>query len=221
MLTLAPEGLRSVLFVGAHSDDIEIGCGGAALSLVEAIPGLRVHWTVFSGDGRRHAEARASAARFLAKADSPTIETLDYPDTLFPTRYDALKQELARIRDEARPDLVFIHRREDAHQDHRTLGELAWGAFRDGWILEYEIPKYEGDLGAPNVFVGLSEAVMQAKLDALWDCFESQRTKPWFSKDQIAALALLRGLESRTGERYAEGFYSRKATLRFGSNSAR
>ncbi|MEZ5364707.1 MAG: PIG-L deacetylase family protein [Bryobacterales bacterium] len=215
MLTLAPNGLRSVLFLGAHSDDIEIGCGGAALSLIEAIPGLRVHWTVFSGDGRRREEARAAADRLLAKADNPTVETLDYPDTLFPMRYDELKQELARVREQAQPDLIFTHRREDAHQDHRTLGELAWGAFRDGWILEYEIPKYEGDLGAPNVFVGLSELVMQAKLETLWDCFESQRTKPWFSKDQIASLALLRGLESRTGERYAEGFYSRKATLEF------
>jgi LmbE family N-acetylglucosaminyl deacetylase len=217
MLTLSAKGLRTVLFLGAHADDIEIGCGGTALTLVRAVPEVRVGWIVFSGDARRREEARASAARLLAGAVEPCVEVLDYPDTLFPTRYGELKQELARIREELHPDAVFTHRREDAHQDHRTLGELTWGAFRDAWILEYEIPKYEGDLGAPNVFVGLSRDVLQAKLDTLWDCFESQRAKPWFSKEQLAALASLRGLESRSGERYAEGFYCRKASLTFAS----
>ena len=216
MFTLKASGLRSVLFLGAHSDDIEIGCGGTVMTLLRAIPELRVSWVVFSGDERRQREARAAAGKFLAGAREPHVETLDYPDTLFPTRYAELKQEMVRIREAVRPDVVFTHRREDAHQDHRTLGELAWGAFRDAWILEYEIPKYEGDLGAPNVFVGLPKDVMDAKLDALWDCFESQRAKPWFSKEQIGALASLRGLESKGGERYAEGFYCRKTMLVFG-----
>ena len=215
MLTLSAKGLRSVLFLGAHSDDIEIGCGGTALTLVKAIPEIRVGWIVLSGNARRQEEARTSAARFLDGAAEAHVETLDYPDTLFPTRYAELKQELARLREVLRPDAVFTHRREDAHQDHRTLGELTWGAFRDAWILEYEIPKYEGDLGAPNVFVGLPQDMLQAKLDTLWECFESQRAKPWFSKEQIAALASLRGLESRCGERYAEAFYCRKTSLTF------
>ena len=159
---------------------------------------------------------RLSARLFLERANAPRVEILDYPDTLFPTRYADLKQELSRIRQEFQPEVVFTHRREDAHQDHRVLGELSWGAFRGGeWILEYEIPKYEGDLGTPNVFVALPESVLNRKLDLLWDCFETQRSKPWFSKEQLTATALLRGLESKTGERHAEGFYSRKAVLSF------
>jgi LmbE family N-acetylglucosaminyl deacetylase len=170
---------------------------------------------VFSGEGTREREARESAARFLAGARNTSVEVLNYPDTLFPTRYAELKQELARIREELKPDIVFTHRREDAHQDHRLLGELAWGAFRNEWILEYEIPKYEGDLGTPNVFVPLSQQTVDAKLNTLWECFETQRTKPWFSKEQLAATALLRGLEAKGGGRYAEAFYSRKAILSF------
>ena len=219
MFTLRASGLRSALFLGAHADDIEIGCGGTVMTLLEAMPELRIGWVVFSGDERRRQEARRSAAKFLAGAKSPHVETLSYPDALFPTRYAELKAELKRIRAETQPDIVFTHRREDAHQDHRTLGELTWGGFRDEWILEYEIPKYEGDLGAPNVFVPLAPQVMSAKVEALWECFESQRSKPWFSKEQLEALALLRGLEAKGGERHAEGFYSRKTLLTFSTES--
>lgn len=217
MFSLNASGMRRALFLGAHADDIEIGCGGAVLTMLEAVPDLEVGWVVFSGAGERKKEAERSASLFLEGAKAPRVEVLDYPDTLFPTRYADLKQELARIREPFRPDVVFTHRREDAHQDHRTLGELAWGAFRGGeCILEYEIPKYEGDLGAPNVFVPLADDVHDKKLGLLWDCFESQRSKAWFSREQLAALALLRGLESKGGGRYAEGFYSRKALLSFG-----
>jgi LmbE family N-acetylglucosaminyl deacetylase len=221
MFTLRASGLRSALFLGAHADDIEIGCGGTVLTLLEAIPDLRVGWIVFSGDERRQGEARRAASRFLARAKDPHVETLQYPDTLFPTRYADLKTELARIRDHIRPDVIFTHRRDDAHQDHRVLGELAWGAFRDEWILEYEIPKYEGDLGAPNLFTPLTPQVMATKIETIWDCFESQRSKSWFSKEQLEALALLRGLEAKGGTRHAEGFYARKTVLSFTSIAAK
>jgi LmbE family N-acetylglucosaminyl deacetylase len=216
MFTLDASRIERVLLLGAHADDIEIGCGGTVLTLLAALPDVGVRWVVFSAEGIRAAEAKRSAALFLESANASQVDILDYPDTLFPTRYAELKDELGGIRDEFRPDVVFTHRREDAHQDHRALGELAWGAFRGGeWILEYEIPKYEGDLGAPNVFAPLTEAILNRKLDLLWDCFESQRSKPWFSKEQLAATALLRGLESKGGQRHAEGFYSRKSVLSF------
>jgi len=217
MFSLNASAARRVLLLGAHADDIEIGCGGAVLTMLDAMPELEIGWVVFSAAGVRRREAEHSASLFLKAAAKTHVEVLDYPDTLFPTRYGELKQELGRIRQEFQPDVVFTHRREDAHQDHRVLGELAWGAFRGGeWILEYEIPKYEGDLGTPNVFVPLRRETLDRKLDLLWTCFESQRTKPWFSKEQLAATALLRGLESKGGERHAEGFYSRKTVLGFG-----
>ncbi len=216
MFSLDASAVRRVLLLGAHADDIEIGCGGALLTMLAARPELEVGWIVFSGEGARELEAQRSAVAFLEGAHAPLVETHRYRDTVFPTQYAELKEELERLRRDFQPDLVFTHRRDDAHQDHRVLGELSWGAFRGGeGILEYEIPKYEGDLGAPNVFVPLAEAFMQKKLELIWECFESQRDKPWFSKEQLAAVALLRGLECKSGERYAEGFYSRKAVLKF------
>ena len=153
MISLLGAAPRRVLFVGAHSDDIEIGCGATARALVERFPKLAVHWVVLSGAGERAAEARAGAAAFLEGAKDPVVEVHDFPDTAFP--YEAVSPLKNLFRDLAgrtSPDLVFVHRRDDAHQDHRFVAELAWQHFRDHAILEYEIPKYEGDLGQPNLF---------------------------------------------------------------------
>jgi LmbE family N-acetylglucosaminyl deacetylase len=200
--------INRVLCLGAHSDDIEIGCGGTILKLIERNPKLEFSWVVFSGDTERAREARASAERFLDGAAAAKILTLEFQDTLFPTQFAALKDAFTRIRSEFAPDLIFTQYREDRHQDHRTLSDLTWNAFRDHAILEYEIPKFDGDLGQPNVFVDLPEETARRKIELLMDCFGTQRGKHWFSPDTFEGLLRLRGLESAT--RFAEGFHGRK-----------
>ena len=200
--------VNRVLCLGAHSDDIEIGCGGTILKLIRQNPKLEFYWVVFSGNAERALEARASAERFLEGAASNRIVTLDFQDTLFPTQFAALKDAFATIRREFTPELIFTQYREDRHQDHRTLSDLTWNAFRDHAILEYEIPKFDGDLGQPNVFVELPDEIATRKIDLLISCFGSQRSKHWFSPDTFSGLMRLRGLESAT--RHAEGFHARK-----------
>ena len=205
---------RSILLLGAHSDDIEIGCGGTVLTLLARFPDLRVHWVVLSGAGERAGEARAGAGAFLADAQEPRVEVADFPDTAFPyegaTGLKAFFRELGRT---CEPDLVFTHRRDDAHQDHRFVAELTWQTFRDHVILEYEIPKYEGDLGRPDTFVPLDRAVLDRKADAIVRTFASQAAKPWFSRETITALARIRGNECRAGSGVAEGFHCAKMVL--------
>jgi LmbE family N-acetylglucosaminyl deacetylase len=200
--------INRVLCLGAHSDDIEIGCGGTILKLIEHNPKLEFFWVVFSGDADRAKEARASAERFLDGAAAAKILTLEFQDTLFPTQFAALKDAFAGIRNGFAPDLIFTQYRDDRHQDHRTLSDLTWNAFRDHAILEYEIPKFDGDLGQPNVFVDLPEETVRRKIELLMDCFGTQRGKHWFSPDTFEGLLRLRGLESAT--RFAEGFHGRK-----------
>ena len=169
-----PDEIRSILCLGGHADDLEIGCGGTLLEILGRCPGIDVHWVVFSAIDRRAQEATASAERFLTLAGQKRVVVLEYHDTFFPAAYGSIKEYFEQIKSSVAPDLIFTHRREDMHQDHRVIAELTWCAFRDHLILEYEIPKYEGDLGAPNFFVPLEEAVCRRKIEAIVECFSSQ-----------------------------------------------
>lgn len=207
MLSLSLEHVRTVLCLGAHADDIEIGCGGAVLDLLARQPGkIAVHWVVLSGDDARRAEARRAAEAFLAQAGARTVTTQTFRDTYFPFVGGEIKQFIAELRDQVSPDLIFTHRREDLHQDHRLVAELTWCAFRDHLVLEYEIPKYEGDLGRPNLFVPLDESVCRRKIELLLESFPTQRSRPWFTADTFWALLRLRGLECNSPSRFAEAF---------------
>jgi LmbE family N-acetylglucosaminyl deacetylase len=207
------DAIRSILCLGAHADDLEIGCGGTILEILTRRPGIDVHWVVFSANDIRAQEAQASAEHFLAAAGRKRIALQDYRDTYFPAAYESIKQYFEEIKRDVAPDLVFTHRREDLHQDHRLIADLTWCAFRDHVILEYEIPKYEGDLGAPNFFVPLEEAVCRRKIEAILASFPSQQDKQWFSADTYWALLRLRGLECHSPSRYAEAFHCRKLRM--------
>lgn len=215
--TFAKKGERlSVLCIGAHSDDIEIGVGGTLLSLLHA--GIRVEamWCVASASAARNEEAHASALDFLEGSAGYTIELSSFDDSYFPTQSRSIKEWLGRIKGRFQPDLVFTHRRDDAHQDHKTLNEITWNLFRDHQILEYEIPKWDGDLGQPNFYVPLSEKALTGKIEFLMRHFASQRSKDWFDPETFKGLARLRGMECRSESGYAEAFTVRKARLAFG-----
>jgi LmbE family N-acetylglucosaminyl deacetylase len=212
-LPLAARGRRlTLLCLGAHADDIEIGCGGTILTLLASHPGSRVHWVVFSASGRRATEARRSAARFLRAAGAATVALHGFRDGFFPHQGAAIKEAFEALKPVA-PDVIFTHHERDRHQDHRTVNELSWNTFRDHLILEYEVPKYDGDLGSPNVFVPLAPRVRRRKLAILMESFPTQRRKRWFSISTFDGLMRLRGVECAAGGGYAEGFYTRKLTL--------
>jgi LmbE family N-acetylglucosaminyl deacetylase len=204
-------GLR-VLAIGAHSDDIEIGCGGTVLRLVEDGLAASVGWVVLTAAGERAEEARASAAAFLKQAPEHEVVVRDFRDGFLPYSGWEVKEffeELKRFD----PDLVLTHRREDAHQDHRLVGELTWNTFRNHLVLEYEIPKYEGDLGHPNLFVTLDRSRCERKIELLMEGFQSQRDHRWFTEDTFWSLLRLRGLESNSPTTYAEAFHARKLVI--------
>ena len=213
MLRLQFSKLERVLCLGCHPDDIEIGCGGALLRLFEENPAVEVLWAVLSGDEIRAQEARVSADRWLAALSAKEVVQASFPDRFFPAQAEQVKRYIHGIAERFSPDVIFTHRRDDAHQDHRLVAEITWSAFRNDLILEYEIPKYDGDLGNPNIFVELDKSGAQRKVSALMECFESQRTKPWFSEDVFWALMRLRGLECNSPTNYAEGFYCRKLVI--------
>lgn len=206
---LAPK----VLAVGSHADDIEIGCGGTILRLIESYPALEVCWVVLSGSEERACEARESANAFLQGVEGRRIIVQGFRDGFFPYHGGAIKEFFEELKRGFAPDLIFTHYRGDLHQDHRLVAELTWNTFRDHLILEYEIPKYDGDLGAPNFFVRLSEAIGQRKVDAILHHFPSQHGKHWFTADLFLALMRLRGMESNSPSKYAEGFYCRKVVV--------
>jgi LmbE family N-acetylglucosaminyl deacetylase len=213
-LRLAVPGDRlSVLCLGAHSDDIEIGAGATLLSMQEKGVRLDVHWCVLSGDGERETEARASASQFLAAAESSQIEVMAFRDGFFPEQGDAIKSWFTALRDRVDPDLILTHRNEDAHQDHQHICRLTWNTFRDHCILEYEIPKWDGDMSQPNLYVPISASILKRKIDLLITHFGSQRSKQWFDSETFLGLARLRGIECRAPERYAEAFVGRKLVL--------
>ena len=201
-----------ILCLGAHSDDIEIGCGGAVLRLAEQYPNCLFHWVVFSALGGRAVEAQRGATLFAGKnaVQAPLLK--EFQDGFMPfmgREVKALFEELKSIS----PDLVFTHHRNDAHQDHRLISELTWNTFRDHFILEYEIPKYDGDLGHPNLFVPIGYEMCEQKVRYLMDAFESQRTKRWFQPETFFGLMRLRGMECNAPSGYAEAFYCRKLVL--------
>lgn len=214
MLTVSCNLARSVLCLGAHADDLEIGCGGTLMQMLAERPGeIDVHWVVLSGDTARSAEAARAAELFLADARRKTVAIKSFRDTCFPYAGAEIKEYFCTLQKEVSPDVIFTHRREDLHQDHRLVAELTWCAFRDHLILEYEIPKYEGDLGRPGVFMPLPEAVCRRKVETLIEVFATQRVKPWFTPDTFWSLLRLRGVECNSPTRLAEAFTCRKLVL--------
>ncbi len=211
-LDFQSDGVQRILCIGAHSDDIEIGAGATLLSLASRFPGATVHWVVLAGGDRRSAEARESAAFFASGFSQAEIAVHDFRDGFFPAQYAALKECLEGLKPVA-PDLVFTHHREDRHQDHRTVSDLTWQTFRDHLVLEYEIPKFDGDLGVPNLFHPVSVAERDRKLEALDRFFGSQRDKRWFTDDTFSGLMRLRGVECNSESGYAEAFYCRKMVI--------
>ncbi len=213
-LTLSGESpLRSVLCVGAHSDDIEIGCGGTVLSVLESHKGASVTWVVLAGAGPRGDEARRSAERFLKDGTSHRIIIKEFRDGYFPHQGAEIKDFFESLKREVSPDLIFTHTRADLHQDHRQVCELTWNTWRDHLILEYEIPKYDGDLGAPNCYVPLTNETVDAKIEILISEFATQRNKHWFTDEMFRALMRIRGMECAHAG-YAEAFVARKWKLR-------
>jgi LmbE family N-acetylglucosaminyl deacetylase len=202
----------SVLCLGAHSDDIEIGCGGTLLHLRELYPKMQLHWIVFSGQGVRGDEARRGAEVFGGQAVT-SIDIKSYRDGFLPYLGGEVKEYFEKQKAKVSPDLIFTHWRGDAHQDHRLVCELTWNTFRDHLILEYEIPKYDGDMGRPNTFVRLSTDTATKKVNQLVDTFQSQKTKQWFDRSTFLALMRVRGMESNSPSGYAEAFYCHKLVL--------
>ena len=202
-----------VLAIGAHPDDIEIGCAGTLLKLIEQGAVSEVHWVVLSGDGERAEEARASAEALLDEVPRSEVVVRDFPDGFFPYEGQRIKDFFEQLKVELSPDVVLTHQRADLHQDHRLCCELAWNSFRDHLILEYEVPKYDGDMSAPNAFVPLSEGLSRRKIDHLMGHFGSQRSKRWFREELFSSLLRLRGMECNSPSSYAEAFFCRKAVL--------
>jgi LmbE family N-acetylglucosaminyl deacetylase len=209
----SPGDRLSVLCLGAHSDDIEIGTGATLLGMMSRGVRLEVHWCVMSGAGGREKEAKASAADFLSSATGREIEVMSFRDGFFPDQGEAIKSWFELLKQRTNPDIIFTHRRDDAHQDHRQVCRLTWNTFRDHCILEYEIPKWDGDMGRPNLYVPISAAVLQRKVDLLIAHFGSQRSKQWFDTETFFGLARIRGMECRAPERYAEAFFAHKLYL--------
>lgn len=202
-----------ILCLGAHSDDIEIGCGGTILKLVEAREDLDIRWVVFSGTANRAVEASRSAEAVLKRVSHKKILIESFRDGFFPFVGGQIKEYFESIKTDFEPDLIFTHFRDDLHQDHRLISQLTWNTFRSHFILEYEIPKYDGDMRSPNAYVTLSESTCRRKVAALVKHFGSQRPKHWFSEDLFVGLLRIRGMECSSPTGYAEGFYCRKARL--------
>jgi LmbE family N-acetylglucosaminyl deacetylase len=214
--TLLPAGSAQrlhVLCVGAHCDDIEIGCAGALLQLQKSFRGATFDWVVLSGTADRQRETRNAMRLLLQRARRGKLLFGNFPDASLPGSYGELKAFFAGLRKLRRPDVVFCHERGDAHQDHRMVNEMVWGAFRDHVILEYEIPKWDGGLTTPNVYVPLTAAQMKRKVSILAKAFGSQRSRDWFTSQTFEGLMRLRGVECRARSGYAEGFFARKLTL--------
>jgi LmbE family N-acetylglucosaminyl deacetylase len=210
------ESLRnggSVLCLGAHSDDIEIGCGGTLQKLLAESKNLTVHWVVLSAAGVREEEARASATDYLNAASQSKLTIMNFRNGFFPYHGAEIKEFFETLKALPRPDLILTHYNGDLHQDHRCAAELTWNTFRDHLILEYEIPKYDGDLGSPNLFVPLDESHVRLKTVGLNRHFRSQHDKQWFSATTFEGLGRLRGVQCNSPTGLAEAFYCRKAVI--------
>jgi LmbE family N-acetylglucosaminyl deacetylase len=211
MLPLDLSGVQELVLLAAHPDDLEIAAGGTMLSLAAANPGFRVHYLVLTGTDQRRAEARAAAEAFLPDAKLEFLAA-DLPDGRLPAHWEATKQALQDLAGQVTPDLVLAPYPGDAHQDHRLVGELVTTAFRDALVLHYEIPKWDGDLGRPNLYLPLDEPTVRRKVELLHACYPSQRDRDWWDDEVFLGIARLRGIECRA--RYAEAFYCTKARLR-------
>jgi LmbE family N-acetylglucosaminyl deacetylase len=213
-LALGPQGspLR-LLCLGAHSDDIEIGCGGTLLRILSEHPGSSVTWAVFASPGGREEEARRSAAAYLSSVSDARVELFQFRESYFPFVGSEIKDAFEKLKTSPNPDVIFAHRHDDMHQDHRVIAELSWNTFRNHLILQYEIPKYEGDLGTPNVFVPLERAQADRKVELLMEHFPSQANRTWWHPDTFHGLMTVRGIECNAPERRAEAFYVRKLVL--------
>jgi LmbE family N-acetylglucosaminyl deacetylase len=214
-LILAPKPGQPIriLCLGAHADDIEIGCGGTVLKWLAAYPDLEVYWVVFSANAERSCEAQRSASLFLKAATQKTVLIKSFRDGFFPYSGAEIKECFEELKREIVPDLIFTHYREDRHQDHRLISDLTWNTYRNHLILEYEIPKYDGDLGSPNCFVPLESSISQEKIQFLRSAFGSQKEKHWFDEEVFLGLMRLRGVEAGGLSQYAEAFYARKIVL--------
>jgi LmbE family N-acetylglucosaminyl deacetylase len=202
-----------VLCLGAHSDDIEIGCGATILHLARTRPRTQFRWVVWSAPDMRAAEAQRGARKFLGPRRADAVDLHDFRDGYFPAQFAAIKDRFESLSRIFRPDIVFTHARNDRHQDHRIISDLTWNTFRDQLVLEYEIPKWDGDLGQPNCYLPVSRSLALRKSKALMEIFATQRSKDWFVEDTFLGLMRLRGIECRAPEGYAEAFTARKAVL--------
>jgi LmbE family N-acetylglucosaminyl deacetylase len=202
-----------VLCLGAHSDDIEIGAGGTLLKLAGQVPDLEIRWVVFSAPGPRAEEARRSAEEFLTSVARKQVRIGSFRESYFPSEWPTIKEWFEEIKANFDPDIVFTHYRDDRHQDHRVLSDLAWNTFRSHLILEYEILKYDGDLGHPNLFMPLSEHLCARKIELLLRHFKTQAAKHWFTRDTFEAMHRIRGIECASATGRAEAFYCRKMLL--------
>jgi LmbE family N-acetylglucosaminyl deacetylase len=209
----ATDGPLRILCLGAHCDDLEIGCGGSMLRLLEENPSAEVMWVVFTSNPVRKAEAEAGARRILQGAGRSEIRILEFRDGFLPYSGLAVKEAFEEIKGLCKPDLIFTHQRHDLHQDHRLICELTWNTWRNHMVLEYEIAKYDGDMGAPNFFIPLAEETCRRKVEAIRASYASQHGKQWFTDDIFWSLMRLRGMEANSPSRHAEAFYSRKAVL--------
>jgi LmbE family N-acetylglucosaminyl deacetylase len=205
--------IRHVLCLGAHCDDLEIGCGGTVLGLAEGPNPPAFTWVVFTSDPTREAEALHAAERLLRGTPHPRIIIKKFRDGFLPYEGAAVKEAFEELKGVVAPDLILTHYRDDLHQDHRLISELTWNTFRDHLILEYEVPKWDGDLGVPNVFVPLDEAQCRRKIETILTSFPSQHGKRWFSEELFRSLLRLRGMECNAASHYAEAFYGRKLRL--------
>lgn len=217
MLRLIPEIRRGqplrLLCIGAHSDDLEIGCGATVLTWLANLPAVEVTWFVLSAEGSRASEAQRSARALLARAAASKIIIADFRDCFMQSQYVDVKSRFEEVKREVQPDVILTHWLQDRHQDHRLAAELTWNTWRNHLVLEYEIPKYEGDLATPNVYMPISAPVVRRKVDHLGRFFPSQRGRDWFTDDTFRGLMRLRGLESRSRSGFAEGFHARKLVL--------
>ncbi len=202
-----------VLCLGAHPDDIEIGCGGTVLQLAAALPRAEWHWLVLTGNALRHEEARQSARRFLGEGAETGLHLESFRDGFLPWEGAAVKERFESLKREIRPDLIFTHHRHDRHQDHRLVGELTWNTWRDHLVFEYEIPKYEGDLGQPQSYVPLDAGIAEKKADAVIELFPSQKEREWFDRELLLGLMRVRGAECNAPSRHAEAFHVPKWTI--------
>jgi LmbE family N-acetylglucosaminyl deacetylase len=199
-----------ILCLGAHPDDIEIGCGGTVLRILEETRGAQFFWVVFSGTQKRREEAFDSAESFLKEAELKKIDVEQFKESYFPFIGGQIKDYFEKLKTELSPDIIFTHHFKDLHQDHRLISDLTWNTFRNHLILEYEIPKFDGDFGNPNFFFHLNKSHVDRKIKYLHDSFQTQKEKPWFDEETFKSILRIRGMESNSQSKYAEAFYCKK-----------